>query len=60
LGNAHLKRILCTSSREAAEGMRLKVTQYKAEHSIALQQDGGECKVFKVRRVSLGLQLGSA
>jgi hypothetical protein len=33
--------------------MRIKVTQYKAEHSIAPQQDRGECKVFNVRRVSL-------
>jgi hypothetical protein len=35
------------------KGCDKQVTQYKAEHSIAPQQDGGECKVFKVRRVSL-------
>ena len=39
------------------KGCDKQVTQYKAEHSIAPQQDGGECKVFKVRRVSLGVQL---
>jgi hypothetical protein len=61
LGKAHLQRIFVPAAERLLKGCDKKMTQYKAEHIVGSQQNtAAAMQVFNVRRVSLGLQLGSA